>query len=164
MFQRRLAPAGSSSPPQLSHQLSNESTQGFRRPSTIDDTEGNVMRCSDDWFRSLISAEPRSSPASVRGQRSGRGTRATKTTRRSKLQESTPASSRHISKTSVDESQDNGDEEKHDEEDEDVDMDDEEDDEATTPSGKANRAAGKPERGRGAKRGRKSTRRGTRRR
>jgi hypothetical protein len=41
MFERRLAAAGSSSPPSLLHQLSNEGNSGRRRPSVIDDSEGS---------------------------------------------------------------------------------------------------------------------------
>lgn len=42
-FARRLAPSGASSPPSLTHQLSNPSAEGgrrLRRHSTVDDTDG----------------------------------------------------------------------------------------------------------------------------
>ncbi|MCJ1256484.1 hypothetical protein MMC24_004305 [Lignoscripta atroalba] len=146
MFARRLASPGTFSPPSLSHQLSNESIYGVRRPSTIDDTE-----------------EPRSSPASARGQRPARGTRAAKITRRSRLQESTPVAGRRASKASVGEGGEDEDEDQNAGEDEEVENEEDEDDGTATPSAKGNRGASKSERGK-PKRGRRNARRGSRRR
>ena len=162
MFSRRLAPPGSSSPPSLPHQLSNESSRGARRPSTIEDTEGRYLLPIDARF-ALTTQEPRSSPASSRGQRSVRGARASKATRRSRLQESTPVSRSRKGKASDgedgnedDEEQEGGARARENE--------GEDEDETATPSARESRGTSRTERGRRPGRGRKGTRRGTRRR
>lgn len=47
MFEKRLAGAGSTSPPSLPHQLSTEGNTGRRRPSVIDDSEGDYYMSPD---------------------------------------------------------------------------------------------------------------------
>ncbi|MCJ1357569.1 MAG: hypothetical protein MMC33_007565 [Icmadophila ericetorum] len=68
MYERRFATTTSSSPASERFQPVNDNNKNARRPSTVDDSE-----------------DPRSSPASGKG--TVRGTRATKVTRRSRLQE-----------------------------------------------------------------------------
>ncbi|KAI4254969.1 MAG: hypothetical protein LQ352_002795 [Teloschistes flavicans] len=72
MFERRLAPEGSASPPASTRPPSAGSTSmtATRRNSTVEDTE-----------------DPRSSPASVRDTRASRGPRGMRSTRRSQLNE-----------------------------------------------------------------------------
>lgn len=87
MFARRLEPEGTSSPPILAHQLSGMSIEGgraARRYSTVDDTD-----------------DPRSSPASVGGQRRGRNTRASRGMRTSLLAEVSTVGERQGSKGSM---------------------------------------------------------------
>ncbi|MCJ1298311.1 hypothetical protein MMC08_001100 [Hypocenomyce scalaris] len=151
MFARRLAPHNSSSPPALPHLLSNESIDGARRPSTIEDTE-----------------EPRSSPASSRGTKTTRGTRSAVSTRRSRLQEEAqPPAERSGSKASVDEvHEDGGENDVNGEEEEGDDgeaVDEDAGGGAGSPAPKADRSGAKPARGK-MKRSRGSARRGGRRR
>ncbi|KAL8772107.1 MAG: hypothetical protein Q9203_004762 [Teloschistes exilis] len=72
MFERRLAPEGSISPPTSTRPPSaaSRSMTATRRNSTVEDTE-----------------DPRSSPASVREIRASGGPRGTRSTRRSQLNE-----------------------------------------------------------------------------
>lgn len=101
MFAKRLAPGGTTSPPLLGHQLSGTSVEGgraTRRYSTVDDTD-----------------DPRSSPASIGGQRLGRNTRTSKGKRTSLLAEVSTVGVRQGSKGSVDQGTD--DDQKDDEED-----------------------------------------------
>ena len=85
MYERRFATTTSSSPASERFQPVNDNNKNARRPSTVDDSEG--------WLHDLICVvaklryptDPRSSPASGKG--TVRGTRATKVTRRSRLQE-----------------------------------------------------------------------------
>ena len=58
MFERRLAGAGSLSPPSLPHQLSTEGNSGRRRPSVIDDSEGRTYTSPDTTRIRLILQNP----------------------------------------------------------------------------------------------------------
>ncbi|MCJ1405153.1 hypothetical protein MMC11_008379 [Xylographa trunciseda] len=137
MFERRLASPGSSSPPSLLHQLSDEMQGVRRRPSVIEDSE-----------------EPRSSPASTRGMKSTRGRRGN---RRSLLQSTSRG--RRISKASVEASGEG--EEQEEEDDDDDEEEDESDDEGTLgSSARGGRGANRP--GRGGRWGRGGRGRGRR--
>lgn len=117
MFAKRLAPEGTSSPPLLAHQLSGMSVEGgraARRYSTVDDTD-----------------DPRSSPASMSGQKMGRNTRTSKGTRTSLLAEVSTVGGRQGSKGSVGHGTEDG--QKEDEEDGEAMEEDEEDGKAATP-------------------------------
>ncbi|KAA6408526.1 MAG: hypothetical protein FRX48_07608 [Lasallia pustulata] len=145
MFAKRVAPQSSSSPPALAYQLSNESNDGPRRPSTIEDTE-----------------EPRSSPASSRGTKAPRGARSAAGTRRSRLkEEAQPPAGRRGSKASTTEDQDEGAE--NGEEDEVEAVEEDAASSAASPATKSDRPGTKPARGK-KKRGRGGARRGGRRR
>ena len=119
MFAKRLASEGTSSPPLLAHQLSGTSVEGgraARRYSTVDDTDGmdahhSARKCGS----SVNSPDPRSSPASISGQKLGRNTRTSKGTRTSLLAEVSTVGGRQGSKGSVDQGTDDG--QKDDEED-----------------------------------------------
>lgn len=146
MFAKRLAPEGTSSPPLLGHQLSGISVEGgraIRRHSTVDDTDGKHAKQSA-WKRrgSADFPDPRSSPASISGQRLGRNTRTSKGTRTSLLAEVSMVGGRQGSKGSVDQGTDDG--QKEDEEDGEAMEEDEGDIKAVRPkdtSKVSNRAA-----------------------
>lgn len=112
MFAKRLAPDGTSSPPLLTHQLSSivvEGGRAARRYSTVDDTDGMHAH---DFARKCVDSvnllDPRSSPASINGQKSGRNTRTSKGTRTSLLAEVSTIGGRQRSKGSVDQGTDDG--------------------------------------------------------
>ncbi|KAF6220585.1 hypothetical protein HO133_003018 [Letharia lupina] len=120
MFGKRLAGEGTSSPPLLAHQLSGMSVEGgraARRYSTVDDTDVNVP-------------DPRSSPASISGQKISRNTRTSKGTRTSLLAEVSTIGGRQGSKGSVDQGTDDG--QKDDEDDGEAMGEDENDSKAAT--------------------------------
>lgn len=165
MFARRLATQSSSSPPALPHQLSNEIIDRARRPSTIEDTEGEnspSTQTSSSKFQ-LTPAEPRSSPASSRGTKPTRGARRSAANkRRSRLQEEArPPAGRRGSKTSTTDDHDDAVENGEDGEGEAA-----EEDAASSlasPAPKSDRPGTKSARGK-MKRGRGGARRGGRRR
>ena len=156
MFERRLASPGTSSPQSLPYQLSEEPRSVRRRPSVIDDSEGKgpwsaiTMQAKADFI-----AEPRSSPASIRGMKSNRGRRGN---RRSLLQSASRG--RRASKASAEASVE-GEEQEEDEEEDD---DEEESDNEGTPSTstKGGRGVNRPVRGGRWGRGRGRGRRGGR--
>ncbi len=134
MFAKRLASEGTSSPPLLAHQLSGTSVEGgrvVRRYSTVDDTDGMHAHYSARKRGSLEnSPDPRSSPASISGQRLGRTTRTSKGTRTSLLAEVSTVGGRRGRRGSVDQGTEDG--QKEDEEDGEAMEDDENDSKAVT--------------------------------
>lgn len=84
MFAKRFKPEGSSSPMLLPNHSSAIGGMGIGRQSVVDDTDGEPS--SNDRIGILfdIQEDPRSSPASLRGRGSARGSRGP---RRSQLQE-----------------------------------------------------------------------------
>ncbi|KAI9877848.1 MAG: hypothetical protein M1830_002651 [Pleopsidium flavum] len=118
MFNRRLAPDGSASPSWLQHQFSDRSASGTRRASTVEDTE-----------------DPRSSPASIRGQKATRNARGSRSIRRSGLQaELKPPTGRRGSKNPSVVTEENGEAEEAMEVDGDEGKDEDENDELETES------------------------------
>ncbi|KAL8712027.1 MAG: hypothetical protein Q9220_003723 [cf. Caloplaca sp. 1 TL-2023] len=91
VFDRRLAPEGSTSPPGATPPPSASSTSAAvtRRASTVEDTEGDCLSLEyvEEKILQVHTSDPRSSPASARGTRSTRSTRGTRSTRRSQLHE-----------------------------------------------------------------------------
>ena len=112
MFAKRLAPEATSSPPLLAHQLSGVSIEGgraARRYSTVDDTDGTYTHYLARKCRSLaVFTDPRSSPASISGQKLSRNTRTSKGTRPSLLAEVSTVRGRQRSRGSVDQGTDDG--------------------------------------------------------
>ncbi|KAL8689696.1 MAG: hypothetical protein Q9218_004692 [Villophora microphyllina] len=89
MFERRLAPVDSASPPASTRPPSAGSTSmtATRRASTVEDTEGmSSVYFKADAYRCTV-ADPRSSPASMRETRASKGPRGTRNSRRSQLNE-----------------------------------------------------------------------------
>ena len=118
MFAKRLASDGSSSPPLLAHQFSAASIEGARaarRYSTVDDTDGMHPQQYARKCVCSVYPDPRSSPASISGQKLGRATRTSKGARSSLLAEVSTVGERQESKGSVDQGTDEG--QKDDEED-----------------------------------------------
>ncbi|KAM0797297.1 CT20 family protein [Usnea florida] len=122
MFAKRLASDGTSSPPLLAHQFSS-GARAARRYSTVDDTD-----------------DPRSSPASISGQKPGRTTRTSKGARTSLLAEVSTVEEGQESKGSMNQGADEG---QNDDEEDGVATEEDENDSKAAPTVKSTSKASK---------------------
>ena len=143
MFAKRLASDGTSSPPLLAHQFSSASIEGARaarRHSTVDDTDGMRPQQYARKYACSVYPDPRSSPASISGQKLGRTTRTSKGARTSLLAEVSTVGEGQESKGSMNQGADEG---QNDNEEDGVATEEDENDSKAAPTVKSTSKASK---------------------